>query len=804
MNLRFPKLKRTLARLGWSVLPGAIAAGFVGASLSLGVWRPLEQIAYNLAFQIRGAYSWDDRVVIIEIDEATLETLGAFPLDRRYYAQLITRLAQEKSNILVMGIVLAEPSSSDSQLATAIGHHGRVVLAQAWDNEGQPILPNPQLEQVALNLGHVLNRPSTDGVTRAIAPEIQGVPALGLAATQSYALIQEPVPFPNFQSPLWINWAGPIEQIPHYSMLSVLNGDIPAHNFQNKIVIFGVAVAGLAPISTPYNREPPANGIHLHAAVINNVLQRNFLQVPSISWIVIILLLGGPGLSIAFANRGLKRLWVAWLVLCLSWMVVVLVTFKLNYWFPAVWPVALITLGAGTTDIGERLRANARLQNDIETLWQMYHYDLVLGSTSTDPDREYPGAAQQLMMGNQHPLQAVERFQPIAMQRVQQLAQLAEQFGRSQSAHAAIARSLSVGIVAADWDGRVWFCNPVAADLIPIQVGDRLQSGFIPRWVKQPDWHAHLRKLQGVQATHWETQLGEQWFDVRLEPLVYHPALARYDHRQSEVGLESPRGMLLMIEDITPYKQVEIEIRKALEQEREFGELNSRFVSMVSHEIRTPLTVLRTSIELLEHYGHRADELRKKAYFHQIRGAIATMAQLMEDVLIVSKAEAGKLELNLVSLDTAAFCRDIVDEIQMSVGSGRNVILTCQHPPDMLTCDRNILRLILVNLLSNAVKYSPPDAPVHFEVASDGHSIEFHIRDEGIGIPTDEQHQVFDEFHRARNVGSTPGTGLGLSIVRHCVRLHDGTISLTSKPGVGTTFTVKIPQAGDRPLTVAC
>jgi signal transduction histidine kinase len=101
--------------------------------------------------------------------------------------------------------------------------------------------------------------------------------------------------------------------------------------------------------------------------------------------------------------------------------------------------------------------------------------------------------------------------------------------------------------------------------------------------------------------------------------------------------------------------------------------------------------------------------------------------------------------------------------------------------------------LILTNLLNNAVKYSPSGKPVHLSLRRDGENAVIEVRDEGIGIPSADQKELFKSFHRGANVGNVPGTGLGLTIVKRCVELHAGQISLTSVERQGTTFTVRLP-----------
>ncbi len=260
--------------------------------------------------------------------------------------------------------------------------------------------------------------------------------------------------------------------------------------------------------------------------------------------------------------------------------------------------------------------------------------------------------------------------------------------------------------------------------------------------------------------------------------------------------IRSPSGKTYRIvglsEEVTERKQAEEDIRKALAKERELGELKSRFISMASHEFRTPLSAILTSAELVEHHGHKLTEEKKLRHLRQVQASVKSMTQLLDDVLIIGKAEAGKLEFNPVPVDLVQFCYDLVEEVQLSAGAKHAIHFAVRGPCAEAYVDEKLLRQILANLLSNAIKYSPQGSRVGFEVQCENGQAIFKIQDEGIGIPLEEQARLFDTFHRATNVGTIPGTGLGLAIVKRSVDLHGGTIAFTSAVGAGTTFTVAI------------
>lgn len=250
--------------------------------------------------------------------------------------------------------------------------------------------------------------------------------------------------------------------------------------------------------------------------------------------------------------------------------------------------------------------------------------------------------------------------------------------------------------------------------------------------------------------------------------------------------------------DITERKQMENNLRQALEKEKELNELKTRFVSMVSHEFRTPLTVIQTSAGLLDRYSNRLTEEKKSEQLGKIRAQIKRLTEMLDDILTLSRAETVGLEFAPVETDLVEFCRDIISDIAFT-DKAHNIRFAVVRNSPKAFIDSKLMRQAIMNLLSNAIKYSPPGTTIHVGLFGGKQAAMIQIRDEGIGIPEEDQKHLFDLFHRARNVGNIVGTGLGLAIVKRAVQAHSGRITFDSKVGVGTTFTVTIPirQNGD-------
>jgi signal transduction histidine kinase len=214
---------------------------------------------------------------------------------------------------------------------------------------------------------------------------------------------------------------------------------------------------------------------------------------------------------------------------------------------------------------------------------------------------------------------------------------------------------------------------------------------------------------------------------------------------------------------------------------------------MTSHEFRTPLAVISSSAEILSNFGHRLDEESKREHLDCIQTYVKHTTQLLDDILLINKAETGNLAFQPAPLDLVPFCQILTQEIQLSA-SNHTIVFSSNSQSNVIgNFDKKILRQIIINLLSNAIKYSPNSAIVNFNLDITESNVIFTIQDQGIGIPEADQGKLFESFYRAKNVGNISGTGLGLSIVAKCVDLHKGAIALNSQLGKGTTFILTIP-----------
>lgn len=290
-----------------------------------------------------------------------------------------------------------------------------------------------------------------------------------------------------------------------------------------------------------------------------------------------------------------------------------------------------------------------------------------------------------------------------------------------------------------------------------------------------------LRQVDGVKD--WEVRVYPR--DGEAIDAALSVAVVR--NRQGELV-----ALRWLLRDITERKQNE-KIRRDLEKEKELSQLKLRFFSMVSHEYRTPLSTILVSAQLLQHLDDECPKEKRIRNVQRIEAAAKHMINLLNNILIINRAETGKLEFNTKLLDLEKFCINLVKEIQISAGNQYTITFVSQGPCKNAYVDEKLLRSILANLLSNAIRYSPEGGEVHFALTCEQGEAIFRIHDEGIGIPPEDQQQLFEPFHRGKNVGAIAGTGLGLTVVKKCVDMHGGRITVASEVGVGTTSTVMLP-----------
>lgn len=266
------------------------------------------------------------------------------------------------------------------------------------------------------------------------------------------------------------------------------------------------------------------------------------------------------------------------------------------------------------------------------------------------------------------------------------------------------------------------------------------------------------------------------------------------DEEIQRMNLELERKIAERTEElaytINQLDQSKQEVEHSLQKEKELNELKSRFVTTASHEFKTPLTTILSSTSLIRKYSEGlTNELKITKHIDRIRHAVYNMNQTLNDFLSLDKLEAGAILNKPVELNCRHLLEEVTQDVEDLLKSGQKINL--HHEGDEGVClDKNLLRNVVLNLLSNAIKYSPSGKQIHLATRNNNGHLVMTVKDEGIGIPEDEQTHLFNRFFRAKNAANIEGTGLGLNIVKKYIELMKGRITCQSKLNEGTTFTV--------------
>jgi PAS domain S-box-containing protein len=258
------------------------------------------------------------------------------------------------------------------------------------------------------------------------------------------------------------------------------------------------------------------------------------------------------------------------------------------------------------------------------------------------------------------------------------------------------------------------------------------------------------------------------------------------------IEVNDEKHLLSALVDMTSHKELEEKMKNALATEIELNKMKSNFVSLASHEFRTPLTSILSSTTLLEKYSYGEHQEKVSKHVARIKSSVKNLTSILDEFLSISKIEEGKITPKIEQVNVKEYLERICVGFHSFTRPGQE-ILYHHHGMEEIYTDPVLLGNIVNNLVSNAIKYSPEGKTIY--VSSDANSrLHIEVKDQGIGIPKEEQKHLFNRFFRASNTGTAQGTGLGLHIMKHYVEMLHGHVQLNSEVGKGSTFTVVFDQ----------
>ncbi len=363
-----------------------------------------------------------------------------------------------------------------------------------------------------------------------------------------------------------------------------------------------------------------------------------------------------------------------------------------------------------------------------------------------------------------------------------------------------IIQSMNDAVFVLDTQYRVLDINPAASELIGKKsaqiIGQRISKLLPDDWLPITEGDSEVVEGQNVVALKIK-EPETIYFNVDISPL--------YD-RENRLT-----GRIFVLHNITQLKKTEEQLQKAKIIAEEASAAKSAFLANMSHELRTPLNAILGYSEILQEELDLAERDELISYMKRIEGAGAHLLGLINDILDLSKIEAGKMELHMESLDISSLIRDIASTIQPLMQKNGNTLEICgDETLGWMWADITKLRQTLLNLLSNAAKFTR-QGQVTLEVFR-GSQVEasspaldrrpptpagviFRVKDTGIGMSAEQLNKLFQPFSQADSSTTRQygGTGLGLTISQRFCMMMGGTIEVESTLGEGSIFTVYLP-----------
>jgi len=286
------------------------------------------------------------------------------------------------------------------------------------------------------------------------------------------------------------------------------------------------------------------------------------------------------------------------------------------------------------------------------------------------------------------------------------------------------------------------------------------------------------RKQAERELIHQKEQLEKITADIRM--------------LNAELENKVEERTMILKEALQQLEQSQIELNEALSKEKELNEIKSRFVSMASHEFRTPLSTILSSAALVGKYTKEDEQPNRNKHVKRIKESVKHLNELLEDFLSLGKLEEGKVKVEADKFNLREFATDIAEEMKPALKQGQQITLTVIGD-ELFNTDKRLVKNILINLVGNAIKFSPENAEVGLQLNNTGNTLVTTVIDKGIGISAEDQQHLFSSFFRGRNAGTIQGTGLGLHIVKRYTELLQGSITLESVLGEGTTVIITLP-----------
>jgi len=684
-------------------------------------------------------------VIVVEIDEQSLNLIGSWPWDRSLHAQLISELSGAK--VIAFNVLLDDNGASeqsDRLLKEAMQNHGQVVLPvyreqSVTDAMQRMVLPDLDFSAVAM-LGHVESYPDQDGILR--RAHLQSVvdgrewPHFSLLAAQQ-VMLPSSLPVEDSRG-LLVPFSSPVFQTVSY--VDVLAQQVPAETFAGKIVFVGMTAAA---IGDPLLVSGASNGmqtpaVYINAAVFHAVTREQWINpVPEwsaygISFLMVLLaVLYVPRLS------GLNQIFLT-IALLASCLVVSQLLLLRHHSFPI------------SALLGALLF--------IPFLWNLLRLSRLYRYLNIEVQRLHQQQAEQPFASPVHEEQLPDYDGDIFSRQLAVLQQVRKSSDHAQALFEHSIDSIASGILISDVNGRILFRNRAI---------DRLF----------PDNQSTLFELLSVISL----QANQEWRDIEKQVLIEsEPVVCEGRWQELEFAinirlLSDPQlDVPLLVVNLTDVSEIKRAQQARLET-----------IDFLSHDLRSPIASIRALVQQARSDG---EHLNLDSLLDSVDRYSERSLHFAEQFLQLARVESA-VSVDLYEMDMYSICQDAIDTLYYQAKAKSQIInLTC-GADSWAWVNGEWMERILVNLISNAIKYSPEHTGIEVNVdvlesVNDEGLIRIAVKDSGTGISPELQSRLFGSFQKG---SSKEGIGLGLRFVDVALRRHGSEIQLKSS-SAGSTF----------------
>lgn len=367
---------------------------------------------------------------------------------------------------------------------------------------------------------------------------------------------------------------------------------------------------------------------------------------------------------------------------------------------------------------------------------------------------------------------------------------------------------MQVGIIVFNKDKNIVLANIPSSQLFGYEqkeilnqkINNLLQdSTILDRYIKNPQSKIYKSTVEliGLKKNGKEIFIELSFGKIEYEGAYYYKALIS-DISKRKQKEEKINHLNIQLEEEVKLRNSELEklieqLKISLSKEKELNNLKTKFITLASHEFKTPLSAILSSTELMVKYADLHNIEKRQEHLEKVKIMIYRLNGMIDDFLTLENIEIGVVKPSYTYFKISDL-KEAISQNSTPFLKNKQILTFETTIENRLYHDKKIINIILTNLLHNAIKYSGENSNIIVNISANESNIFFSIKDNGIGIPKNEQNLIFNRFFRAKNALYYPGTGIGLNIVKGYINNLNGNISFKSTENKGTTFNVQLPK----------